>query len=85
MFAPALGIDEDPATGAAATALAGYLGVRDDARDGTLRWFVEQGIEMGRPSLLKVEADKAGGQITAVRVGGAAIMVSEGSMEVSTP
>lgn len=84
MFAPALGIDEDPATGAAATALAGYLGVRNDAHDGTLRWLVEQGIELGRPSLLKLEADKAGGQITAVRVGGAAVMVSEGSMEVPT-
>lgn len=85
MFAPALGIDEDPATGAAATALAGYLGVRDDAHDGTLRWIVEQGIEMGRPSLLKLEADKVGGQIMAVRVGGATVMVSEGSMEVPTP
>lgn len=80
MFAPAMGIDEDPATGAAAAALAGYLGVRDSTRDGTLRWIVEQGIEMGRPSVLEIEADKVGDGIPGVHVGGAAVMVSEGSM-----
>lgn len=82
MFAPAMGVAEDPATGAAATALAGYLGVRDTTAAGTLRWVVEQGFEMGRPSILEVEADKAAGRITAIRVGGASVMVSEGVMEV---
>ena len=82
MFAPALGIGEDPATGSAATALAGYLGVRDQRRDGTLRWIVEQGFEIGRPSILDVEADKQNGQITAIRVGGAAVMMCEGFMAV---
>lgn len=78
MFAPSIGIAEDPATGAAATALAGYLAARAGTRDGTLRWVVEQGFEMGRPSILEVEADVAGGALQAVRVGGAAVMVSEG-------
>lgn len=82
MFAPAMGVAEDPATGAAATALAGYLGVRDTTAAGTLRWVVEQGFEMGRPSILEVEADKAAGRIAAIRVGGASVMVSEGVMEV---
>jgi len=82
MFAPAMGIEEDPATGAAASALAGYLAAREAASDGTLAWTVEQGFEMGRPSLLEIEADKAGGAITAVRVGGRSVMVSEGSMEI---
>ena len=82
MFAPALDIAEDPATGAAATALAGYLATRDATRDGTLRWIVEQGFEMGRPSILEVEADKQAGRITAIRVGGAAVLVSEGAMEI---
>ena len=82
MFAPALGVDEDAATGAAATALAGYLGVRDQAGSGTLRWVVEQGFEMGRPSILEVEADKADGDITAIRVGGSTVLVSEGTMEI---
>ena len=64
MFAPDVGVEEDPATGSAAAALAGYLGVRDTATDGTLRWVVEQGFEMGRPSVLEVEADKLNGAIS---------------------
>ncbi len=83
MFAPAMGIIEDPATGSAAAALAGYLGARDAMQTGTLRWVVEQGFEMGRPSTLTVEADKVEGVITAVRVGGAAVLVSEGVMTVA--
>jgi trans-2,3-dihydro-3-hydroxyanthranilate isomerase len=82
MFAPALGIEEDPATGAATTALAGYLGVRDGRSDATLRWRIEQGFEMGRPSILHVEADKRDGAIISIRVGGASVLVSDGTMEV---
>lgn len=82
MFSPSIGLREDPATGSASAALAGYLGVRDRTEVGTLRWQVEQGFEMGRPSLLQVEADKARGQITAARVGGRCVRVSEGTMEV---
>jgi trans-2,3-dihydro-3-hydroxyanthranilate isomerase len=84
MFAPAMGIEEDPATGAAATALAGYLGICDQFSDGTLKWVVEQGFEMGRPSLIKVEADKKQDKITEIRVGGASVLVSEGTMEIPT-
>lgn len=80
MFAPAMGIPEDPATGGAATALAGLLAARDADGDGTLRWIVEQGVEMGRPSRLQVEADVRGGSVAAVRVGGRAVLVSEGEM-----
>jgi trans-2,3-dihydro-3-hydroxyanthranilate isomerase len=82
MFAPALGVAEDPATGGAAAPLAGYLGVRDARRDGTLSWRIEQGLEMGRPSFLEVEADKRKGDIIAIRVGGSAVLVSEGTLEV---
>src|SRR6202012_344068 len=70
MYAPSIGIPEDPATGSAASGLSGYLAARDPRRDGTLRWVVEQGFEMGRPSILELEADKKDGAITAVRVGG---------------
>ena len=80
MFAPAMGIVEDPATGGAVTALAGLLAARDAAGDGTLRWTIEQGVEMGRPSRLHVEADLRGGAVAAVRVGGAAVRVSDGEM-----
>lgn len=80
MFAPVSGLEEDPATGAAAAAFAGYLASRDVTTDGSLRWIVEQGFEMGRPSLLHIEADKAGGEVTAVRVGGQSVLVSKGTM-----
>jgi trans-2,3-dihydro-3-hydroxyanthranilate isomerase len=82
MFAPSIGVPEDPATGSAVAGLAGYLAVRDARRDGTLRWVVEQGFEMGRPSILEIEADKAGDKITGVRVGGRTVMVCEGTMTI---
>lgn len=83
MFAPGLSVPEDPATGSACAALGGYLAARDPRRDGTLHWVVEQGFEMGRPSILEVEADVARGAVTAVRVGGDTVLVSEGTMEIS--
>jgi trans-2,3-dihydro-3-hydroxyanthranilate isomerase len=82
MFSPDLGIGEDPATGAAVSALGGYLGIRAPERDGTVQWVVEQGFEMGRPSLLHLEVDKKDGEITGVRVGGSSVLVSEGTMEL---
>jgi trans-2,3-dihydro-3-hydroxyanthranilate isomerase len=78
MFAPGIGVPEDPATGSAAVSFGGYLAKRDARTDGTLRWRIEQGFEMGRPSLLDVEVDKRGGAITAVRVGGNSVLVSKG-------
>lgn len=78
MFAPGIGVPEDPATGSAAAAFGGYVAKRDTRTDGTLRWRIEQGFEMGRPSLLDVEVDKRGGAITAVRVGGNSVLVSKG-------
>jgi trans-2,3-dihydro-3-hydroxyanthranilate isomerase len=82
MFAPRLGITEDPATGAAATALAGYLSARDHTSSTALRWVVEQGFEMGRPSILEVEAEREGREVRAIRVGGASVLVSRGQIEV---
>jgi trans-2,3-dihydro-3-hydroxyanthranilate isomerase len=82
MFAPGLSVPEDAATGSACAALAGYLAARDSRRDGTLQWTVEQGFEMGRPSILEVEADVAAGKVTAVRVGGSSIVVCEGMMSI---
>ena len=82
MFAPLLGIPEDPATGSACVAFAGYLAQKDSAQNGTLKWNIEQGFEMGRPSLLYIEADKINGTITATRVGGNAVMIMEGFLEI---
>jgi trans-2,3-dihydro-3-hydroxyanthranilate isomerase len=83
MFAPTIGVPEDPATGSAAVGLGGYLAARDPRFDGTLRWVVEQGFEMGRPSILEVEVEKKAGRITAVRVGGTSVIVCEGRMQLS--
>ncbi|NEZ59011.1 PhzF family phenazine biosynthesis protein [Adonisia turfae] len=80
MFAPAMGIQEDPATGAAATAFAGYLG--QTAKAGKLRWVIEQGFDMGRPSFLDIEADKDGNKISAIRVGGNSVQVSQGEITI---
>lgn len=82
MFAPGIGVPEDPATGSAAVGLGGYLATRDSRLDGTRRWTVEQGFEMGRPSILEVEVDKRGGKIAGVRVGGSTVMICEGSMNL---
>lgn len=82
MFAPAMGIDEDPATGAAATALAGYLAPLEGKESGPLRWMVEQGVEMGRPSLLLVEANLSGGDVAGIRVSGSSVLVSRGEMRI---
>ena len=82
MFAPTVGVTEDPATGSAAVGFAGYLAKRDKRTDGTLRWTVEQGFEMGRPSLLYIEADKRAGAITSARVGGHSVLVSKGEFYI---
>ena len=78
MYGPAVNNTEDPATGSACACLAGYLAARTP-RDGTLRWIVEQGFEMGRPSILEAEADKSGGKVVATRVGGSTVMMMEGN------
>ncbi len=82
MFGPAVGVPEDPATGSAAAALGGYLSAVDGRPSGSLRWRVEQGLEIGRPSLIEVEADRVDGTTAAVRVGGSALFVTEGTMRI---
>lgn len=82
MFAPDLGIPEDPATGAAALALAGALALESPITEGRLDWVVHQGVEMGRASQLHISADRAGGAVTAVRVGGYAVQIAFGQLQV---
>jgi trans-2,3-dihydro-3-hydroxyanthranilate isomerase len=82
MFVADPDIKEDPATGSAAACLGGYLAWHGRAAPGQTSVFrIEQGADMGRPSLLEVEVDTArDGAITAVRVGGASVLVAEGSI-----
>ena len=80
MFAPLLGVPEDPATGSANGALGAYL-VHHRAvplTGPTVHVLSEQGAEINRPSTLYVEVDSAGEEITAVRVGGEVVPVVEG-------
>jgi trans-2,3-dihydro-3-hydroxyanthranilate isomerase len=80
MFAPLLGVPEDPATGSANGALGAYL-VRHQAIpliEPTTSILSEQGAELGRPSSLYVEVDHTAGEIAAVRVGGQVVAVAEG-------
>lgn len=82
MFDPSAGIPEDPATGSAAAAFAGVLARFDALVDGRHVVPIEQGIEMGRPSLVTLEVEMAAGRLTGARIGGEAVVVSEGTMRV---
>ncbi|HWS56175.1 MAG TPA: PhzF family phenazine biosynthesis protein [Pyrinomonadaceae bacterium] len=83
MFAPGLGITEDPATGAASGPLGSYL-VRHGLvpRQATAVVVSEQGLEMGRPSFVRISIDRDGEEITGVRVGGRCHYMGEGFLEV---
>jgi trans-2,3-dihydro-3-hydroxyanthranilate isomerase len=76
-FAPALGVAEDPATGSAAGPLGVHLARHDEIAFGE-QIEVRQGEEIGRPSVLLVRVEAAGGQVTAVHVGGSAVIVARG-------
>jgi trans-2,3-dihydro-3-hydroxyanthranilate isomerase len=82
MFAPMDGIPEDPATGSANGALAALLAGYDRAPSGSYRWRVAQGVEMGRPSVLEISAEKRDGEVVEARVAGTSVLVSEGEIEV---
>lgn len=78
MFAPGAGIPEDPATGSASAILASWMVQTGLLQDGTTTVDLEQGVEMGRPSQITMEADVSGGALTAVRITGSAVPISSG-------
>jgi len=82
MFAPALGIAEDPATGSAAAAFAAVAHRFEAMGDGTHTIVIEQGFEMNRPSIISLELDLEGDAITEVRIGGKAVIVAEGDLRI---
>ncbi len=81
MFAPGLGIREDPATGAAAAAFAGVVMEIAHPAEGEHRFVIEQGYEMGRPSQIELGMTVEGGELTRATIGGSAIIVSDGHIE----
>ena len=82
MFAPNLGVAEDPATGSAAAAFAAVTVRFDSPRDGMHKKIIEQGFEMGRPSFIEVSLLVKQGKLETVRIGGHAVRVSDGTIEV---
>lgn len=82
MFAPDLGVGEDPATGSAVAAFAGVIMANEKVQDGQHRLVIEQGYEMGRPSLITLEMEVKNGALVAARIGGSAVIVSEGLLHL---
>jgi trans-2,3-dihydro-3-hydroxyanthranilate isomerase len=81
MFAPEMGISEDPATGIASGPLGCYL-VRHTivAPDQADSMVSLQGVKMGRPSHLHISIGVERGTIASVRVGGEAVLAGEGTL-----
>lgn len=81
MWAPALGVEEDPATGSACAALVGALASKPDCGGTAYRLSIQQGVSMGRRSKIQAEARKRNG-VTSVSVGGATVHIASGEIEV---
>jgi len=83
MFAPGLGVFEDPATGAASGPLGCYLvkhGVVPPEQ--AAKVLSLQGVKMGRPSRVHIAIGLAGGEINRVQVGGEAVLMGEGYLDL---
>jgi trans-2,3-dihydro-3-hydroxyanthranilate isomerase len=82
MWAPALGIEEDSATGAACAGLVGAMASKPDFGGMAYRLAIQQGVSMGRRSEIEAEARKRDGVVTSVSVGGATTYIASGEIEV---
>jgi trans-2,3-dihydro-3-hydroxyanthranilate isomerase len=80
MFAPEIGIVEDPATGSAAAAFAGVIARFEDLPDGWHTLPILQGAEMGRPSVIGLDVRIEVGALAGARIAGQAVKVSEGTL-----
>jgi trans-2,3-dihydro-3-hydroxyanthranilate isomerase len=81
MFAPVMGVHEDPATGSAVAAFSGYLAARGGYADGEHVVGIEQGYEMGRASQIELTLRIGGGKLTGAAIAGGAVVVLEGTIE----
>lgn len=78
MFAPGLGVTEDPATGSAVACLAGALADHEGRGDGDHDFVIDQGVEMGRPSRIELQITVENGKLVSAEIGGGAVVVAEG-------
>ncbi|QPC92357.1 PhzF family phenazine biosynthesis protein [Mesorhizobium sp. INR15] len=82
MIVPGTPSYEDPATGSAAAAFAGAIMHFDRPMDGVSQLWIEQGLEMGRPSRIRLELTAEAGKLASARIGGNAVKVAEGKLFV---
>lgn len=82
MFTSGKHVYEDPATGSAVAAFAGAINEFDQPVDGLKQLWIEQGIQMGRPSRIRLELDVAAKKLTGARIGGSAVKVAEGYLKI---
>jgi trans-2,3-dihydro-3-hydroxyanthranilate isomerase len=82
MFAPGLGVSEDPATGSAVAAFAGVLMQSEKIADGAPLFVIEQGFEMGRPSIITLGLDVVQGRLMEADIGGQAVLIQEGTIDL---
>ena len=82
MCAPALGVEEDPATGSACAALVGAMASKYDFGGTAYRLSIQQGVSMGRRSEIEAEARMSEGVVTSISVGGATSYIASGEIEV---
>jgi trans-2,3-dihydro-3-hydroxyanthranilate isomerase len=82
MFGGGWGVVEDPATGSAAAAFAGVLAAYERPADGETVLTIEQGFEMGRPSLITLGMNFEDGALHAAKIGGSAVIVSSGTLDI---
>jgi trans-2,3-dihydro-3-hydroxyanthranilate isomerase len=80
MFAPLHGIPEDPATGSANVALIGLLAHLAPEKNLTVSKRIGQGFDMGRPSIMNVEAVKQDGNVVKTFIGGQCVEVTQGTL-----
>ena len=82
MFAPGLGIAEDPATWSAAAAFAGVLNRFERLPDGRHGFVIEQGFAMGRPSRIELSLVTRDRVVKSVAIGGGAVILMDGHLSV---
>ena len=82
MCAPALGVEEDPATGSACAALVGAMASKSNFGGMAYRLSIQQGVSMGRRSDIEAEARKLDDVVTSVSVGGATAYIASGEIDV---
>lgn len=83
MFSTEGGVREDPSTGSAAAALAGYLARAMPSPD-LSRWVIHQGVEMGRPSQIFAEAESTIDARTLIHIAGQAVIMGSGELHPGT-